>query len=65
MKNLFSVHRAEKMLKLTPEGNGSYGLHPDTMKPLAGMTGGPRTPAQQQATKKAQAASAMKRSVAP
>ena len=81
MKNLLSVHRAEKSMKLTPEGNGGYSLHPETMKPMApkpvalkagglaggmpklgGMSmGGARTPAQQQAIQKAQAASAMKR----
>lgn len=42
--------RAEKGLKLTPEGNGAYDFEKK-----------PRTPAQEMATKKAQTASAQKR----
>ena len=48
--------RAEKAMKLTPEGNGSYSLDIDTLRPKK-----PQSPAQHAAVQKAALASAIKR----
>ena len=51
-----AMDRAEKALKLTPEGNGSYSLDLDSLRPKK-----PQSPAQHQSVKKAALASAIKR----